>query len=390
MRPAAHQSPQVVICRSNPIAPDPRVEKTARALVGAGYGVTILSWDRSGMMPPHEAGGGVQTIRLAIQAEYGHGLSNLTQLLRWQWGLLTWLARNASHYQVVHACDFDTLLPALFVRSFFKKRVIYDIFDFYADHLRATPNWIKKLVRWADLRAIGWADAVILADEARQEQIKGARPARLTVIYNTPDDRELSGEGAPDHQAGALTPGGGLRLAYVGLLQVERGLLEILQVLKCHPAWTLDLAGFGGDSERILGVAAEMPNVHWHGRVPYPQALRLAQAADVLLATYDPAIPNHRFSSPNKVFEGMMLGKPIVVAQGTNMDRIIESTSCGVVVPYGNVSVLEGALLQLENEPNLLQELGENGRKAYLARYSWAEMQRRLLALYSDIVRAET
>ena len=51
---------------------------------------------------------------------------------------------------MVHACDFDTILPALMCKWLWKIKVIYDIFDFYADHLRATPNLIKRMIRAVD------------------------------------------------------------------------------------------------------------------------------------------------------------------------------------------------------------------------------------------------
>lgn len=374
---------QVVICRSNPVAPDPRVEKIARSLDGRGFRVTVIAWDRSGEMAPRQETGAATIVRLAIKARYGHGLANLPALMRWQWGLLIWLVRNAGSFQALHACDFDTILPALLVSRIYRKKLIYDIFDFYADHLRATPAWIKRLIRWVDLRAINLADGVILADDSRQDQIRGARPARLAIVYNSPEEL-LQDATAPQMDRGV--PHDNLRLAYIGLLQVERGLLPVLEVLQGHPTWSLDLAGFGGDSERILSIANGIPNVRWHGRVPYEQALRLSQAADVLLATYDPAIPNHRYASPNKVFEGMMLGKPVIVAEGTHMDRLVTSASCGLVVPYGDKDALERALLQLEGQAEMRRQLGDNGRKAYLASYSWAEMQRRLLALYAQVL----
>jgi glycosyltransferase involved in cell wall biosynthesis len=112
----------------------------------------------------------------------------------------------------------------------------------------------------------------------------------------------------------------------------------------------------------------------------------LSASADVLFATYDPAIPNHRYSSPNKTFETMMLGKPTVVARGTNMDRIIRQADCGLVVRYGDVEELEAVLSRLAEEPGLRQRLGENGRRAYEAAYDWHLMRQCLLALYADLI----
>jgi glycosyltransferase involved in cell wall biosynthesis len=376
----------VLVCRSNPVAPDPRVEKIAQTLAQAGYPVRILGWDRSAALPILDQIGDISLTRLPIRAEYARGVGNFPALLRWQWGLLGWLVRHRRDYDLIHACDFDTVLPALLCRSMFGKRVIYDIFDFYADHLRATPTRLKRLIRALDLRLIGWADALILVDDARWTQIEGAHPRRSAVIYNSPADVYPALQAA-DWQSDVPPPSGSrLRLAYIGLLQMERGLFELLAVLQKHPEWSLDLAGFGGDEAAIQEKCAALPNVRWLGRVPYDRALQLSYAADALIATYDPAIPNHRYSSPNKVFEAMMLGKPIIVADQTNMDSTISSAECGLVVPYGDVPALEAALARLANDPALRRRLGENARCAYEASYSWPIMQSRLLALYAAVI----
>lgn len=412
---------RVIICRSNPIAPDPRVEKIARTLDRFGFEVTLLGWDRTGTLPEIEQWGGergntnlagaegnpkvIQVYRLPLVAPFGHGLGNLPNLLRWQVRLLRWLINRQVDFDLIHACDFDTILPALFLKIFYSKKVIYDIFDFYADHLRSTPEWIKNSIRFIDRKAIRLADGLILADESRWSQITGTPIAgpdyklsrRSAVIYNSPslDDLQIAQkstslldpdlEKVPERHSGNH-PSEKLRLAYIGLLQRERGLIEMINVLKKHPEWTLDIAGFGGDEGMLVEMVETMPNVHWYGRIPYDQALLLSQTADVLFATYDPAIPNHRYSSPNKVFEAMLLAKPIIVAYQTNMDQIVTRADCGIVVKYGDVALLEEALIRLQNDPDLRVRLGENGFRAYQTTYSWQEMENRLLNLYQAVM----
>jgi glycosyltransferase involved in cell wall biosynthesis len=373
----------VFILRSNPISPDPRVEKIARGLSADGYKVHALGWDRTGKLPRHETMDAMQVTRMAIKARYGTGLMNLPALLIWQIGLIMWLLKHRKSIEVIHACDFDTILPALLHKFLFKTPVIYDIFDFYADHLRRTPELLKQAIRRIDFWAINTADGVIVVDDARFVQIEGSRPKVLISIYNSPEDTPCPPveEGASQHQNGAL------RIVYVGLLQVERGIFEMIDVLRNHPDWKLDLAGFGGDEERIVDQIRGMPNISWHGRVQYQHALWLSQQADVLFATYDPAIPNHRYSSPNKIFEGMMLGKPIIVAENTNMDRIINESRCGVVIEYGNRNALENALATLANDRKLREALGQNARRAYEDVYSWQRMCQRLNNFYHQILK---
>jgi len=380
MSGTGQSNPRVLVLRSNPIAPDPRVEKIARALHRFGFSVTALGWDRSAQLPEIEAADGFTIIRMPIHANFGSGLANLPNLLRWQWRLFTWLAKHHAEFDIIHACDFDTILPALWCKRRWGQIVVYDIFDFYADHLRRTPFWIKNWIRMMDLKSINRTDALILVDDARIAQIDGARPKKMIVVYNSPED--VSQKELPIFSP---SPAGELRLVYVGLLQVERGLFEMLNIVGRHPNWHLDLAGFGGDEGTIAEKANGMPNVTYHGRVSYPAALTLSQAADVLFATYDPAIPNHRYSSPNKIFEAMMLGKPIIVAYNTNMDHIISTTRAGLVVPYGDEAALENALTKLANDPSLRQQFGQQARTAYEQMYSWQVMESRLQELYGEL-----
>jgi glycosyltransferase involved in cell wall biosynthesis len=177
-----------------------------------------------------------------------------------------------------------------------------------------------------------------------------------------------------------------LRIAYIGLLQIERGIFELIEVLRDHPNWHLDLAGFGGDERIIVQSTTGMKNIHWHGRIAYERALKLSHAADVLIATYDPTIPNHRYSSPNKIFEAMMLGKPIIVAKNTNMDLIIEKEKCGLIIEYGSKEQLENALSILDQDIPLRSKYGDNARRAYDDIYSWSNMENRLIKFYQQVL----
>ena len=368
----------VVILRSNPVAPDPRVEKIARSLARAGYRVTVVGWDRLAGFAKTETRGYAEVVRLHIRARFVTGLKNLPHLLRWQKGLCQWLFKHRCEYRIVHACDFDTVLPALFAKVLFGKLVVYDIFDFYADMLRITPKWIKSIIRRVDLWVMRHADAVIIADEGRQEQIAGARPKYSEVIYNSPGSIECECVDSIARRSSDL------RIAYVGVLQIERGLLELLEVMKRRSEWELDLAGFGGDERIIVNAAVGLRNVRFHGRIPYETALKLSAEADVLVATYDPAIPNHRYSSPNKLFEAMMLGKPIIVARGTGVDRLVERFELGKVVNYGNAVELEEALGEVAVwSEERRREFAQRARTIFSERYSWFLMEQRLLRLYT-------
>ena len=367
----------VLFLRSNPVAPDPRVAKEAQALADAGYKVGVVAWDRTGELPKVEETPFGLVERLPIKGSFRSGLANLLPLVRFNLALLWHLIKRRSTYDAIHACDFDTVLPALVAAKLLGKKVVYDVFDFYADMLRATPGWIKSIIKKVDLRLMGWVDAVILADESRVKQIQGARPKRLTFIYNSPPIED------PFPLPPAPPP---LRIAYVGLLQKERGILQVIELLRRNPEWELDLGGFGGDEEEIRRAVADLPNVRYHGRVPYEKALELMSNAHLLFATYDPSIPNHRYSSANKLFEAMAIGRPIVVARDTGMDQLVQQYALGFVVEYGNLAALEDAFARVASwDLQRFEEFSQKAQEVYVTRFAWRIMKERLIALYRKL-----
>lgn len=375
---------RVLFLRSNPIDPDPRVEKEALALARAGYSVKALGWDRTASLPLIESKDFGEIVRLSLPAKFGTGLANLPHLLRFQLALAFYLFRERANYDVIHACDFDTLIPSLLAKTFLRKKVIYDIFDFYADMLLKVPSWMRKVVRWLDVHLMGFADAVILADETRLKQISGARPRRVSFIYNSPN---LDMNSENNSKVPPLPPP--LRIGYVGLLSNVRGIHTMLDVVEKNPTWILELAGFGGDEDEIRTRAEQIPNVYFHGRVSYTEGLRISANSHVLFATYDPSVPNHRFSSANKLFEAMALGRPIIVAKGTGMDALVANHNLGYVVTYGNILELEEALKDVETWTlEKWYSFLNRAQRIFRENFSWSIQEERLVALYKSVTEA--
>ena len=371
---------RVLICRSNAIAPDPRVEKIARTLANTDRSVTVIGWDRFQSQPKIEYFDKYIVQRLPIKGKFGTGLRNLPALIKWQFSLLYILIKNSRSYDVYHCCDFDTIIPGLIAKSLFRKHVVYDIFDFYSDSLRNTPDTIKTLIRKLEIYAINISDAVILVDDIRIQQISDSNPSELTIIYNSPVDHysELTVH-VQESKSKHLT------ITYVGQLQKERGLIELVEVVKTQPQWHLQIGGYGGDEEELKEISSRIPNVTWHGQINYEKTLKLSAQSDVLIATYDPTVPNHKYSSPNKVFEAMMLGKPLIAARGSNIDKLIEKYRFGIIVAYGNKTDLIKALNYLEANPDYRKKLGNNARLAYENNFSWDIMESRLISLYDNL-----
>ena len=100
-----------------------------------------------------------------------------------------------------------------------------------------------------------------------------------------------------------------------------------------------------------------------------------------MFSIYDPSVKNHKYSAPNKIYEAMILKKPIIVARNTGMDKIVEKNNMGVVINYDKAE-FEEKLKELVADKKLMSTMGENAAKAY-NEYCWEKMKSRLIEIYN-------
>jgi glycosyltransferase involved in cell wall biosynthesis len=371
---------KVIYLRSNPVKPDPRVEKEVVCLLAHGYSVEILCWDRSGELPKRELieteQGSASIVRWRGKSTFGGGFKNILKLSCFQIFLLFHLLKNWKTYDIIHAADFDTVLPGLLIKTIFKKKLVYDIFDFYVDAF-PVPERLRFIIKRLDFFVMKKADAVIITNEHRKLQIEGALPKSLHVIHNSPSSFikiDRSSFGCPP----AFT------LVYVGILQPGRLLREAIEIFTQKPDWKLVIAGFGALEDEIRRSSERYGNIEYHGIVDYREGLSLSAKADALFATYDPEVPNHKFSSPNKLYEAMLLAKPLIVCKGTGIDELVVESRIGLSINY-NGADFERALCVLAENPDTARSMGGRATKLYREQFSWEIMEKRLLDLYDQL-----
>lgn len=372
----------VCIIRSNPVRPDSRVEKEAWSLVKAGYDVQILAWDRDTDIEEsndfvHVVDVDIPITRLGYKASYGEGKKNLKAYLSFQFSMRKWLKKHT--FDVVHACDFDTAFFSYGVVKRKREKFIYDIFDF----IFGDPKGIvQKAVKKAQLYLINHADATIICTEERTKQIAGSTPKKLAVIHNTPASAQITQYEKKTQETDRV------KIVYVGILQDYRLLKEIADAVSLDNTVELHVGGFGKYEEFFKNKAEKFDNIYFYGRLTYDQTLSLESGCDIMLAIYDPTIENHRFAAPNKFYESLMLGKPVVMVENTGMSQVVEDNDIGVLIDYSKDGFAAGInkLIERKDEwPSMSQRM----KTLYKEQYSWTEMERRLLGLYDSLCNGE-
>lgn len=373
----------IVFLRSNPVNPDSRVEKEVNALLKAGHSVKILAWDRCAKYSVRKdilrlENGCADIYRFGIPATYGGGIKkNFLPLLKFQFKIYQWLKHNINSIDVIHACDFDTAYTSSKISFKFRKKFIYDIFDYYVDAFNV-PNKLKKTIEMKDKSIINKADAVIICSEKRKEQIAGTNPKKLVIIHNTPPNVNINTLGKLDLNKEKV------KIVYVGILDEGRLIKETVEVVKDYFQLEYHVAGFGRLAHFLEDASKKYKNIFFYGKIPYSYTLRLENSCDIMTALYDPSNPNSYYAAPNKFYEALMLGKPLIMVRNTGMSEIVEKENIGELIEYDQNSLLEG-LIRIINRKEEWDLINKKMKNLYNDLYSWSIMEDRLLNLYSDI-----
>ncbi len=375
---------RVCIIRSNPVDPDSRVEKEAYSLAVAGFDVQILAWDRNSDHAPEEErivikGVPIPITRLGYKASFGEGFKNLRPYLGFQFCMRRWLRTNRGSFDIIHACDFDTAFFSIGVAKAMRKKFVFDIFDFLCGEPKSL---FQRIINKAQLRIIDRADATIICTEARRRQIAGAKPKRLVVIENTPPLVYMD-----ECEKGFVEPSVRVKVAYVGILQDYRLLPEIIDHFSNDHTVEFHAGGFGKYESLFCEAAENNENIFFYGKLKYDDTLRLERDCDIMLAIYDPSLENHRFAAPNKFYEALMLGKPVIMVKGTGMSDVVSEYDLGCLIEYSEESFANG-LKQLISRRDKWPEISQRSKDLYSASYNWDVMASRLNSLYTSLSQA--
>ena len=105
------------------------------------------------------------------------------------------------------------------------------------------------------------------------------------------------------------------------------------------------------------------------------------------LVTYLP-LPNHIDAQPNKMFEYMSAGLPVIASDFPLWREIIQDNNCGLLVNPLAPAAIAKAIDYLVENPKEAQRMGENGRKAVEVRYNWESEENKLFKFYDEILQA--
>ena len=380
---------RICFIRSDKGYPDSRVEKEMYAL-SKEHDVFLLGWNRE------KSGEDVICEKHRIHdkefdyflipepALYGGGMKKIIGPMKRFWKrAYRWLLENKDSYDTIHAVNFDTAKPAFKAAGEYGKKIVYDIFDYYSDSYNA-PKVVKSVIRNQENKYISRADMTVICSDERKDQIEGAKPKKLIVVENSPEDLEVRNDfkladgSVPDRP----------KAVYAGMLVFDRFLEETAEAVMSRDDIEWHVAGYGVLRPFIEECAAKHDNVFYYGTLPYDDILALEKRCDMMTALQNPSVANNRYSAPNKFYEALFLGKPLIMVRNGSIYKEIESNGLGEVIDAGRnvkeaVSEAFDKLLARRGE---WEDMGSRARSLYEEKYPWSKSEKILLDGYRTLV----
>jgi len=172
---------------------------------------------------------------------------------------------------------------------------------------------------------------------------------------------------------------------YTGGITEERGIINIVSALE-NSDLKVVFAGPVDDEAYLSRMKdkAGWKNVSFLGFVNRKKVGEIMSSSIAGLVLFLP-LPNHINAQPNKIFEYMSAGVPVIGSNFPLWKSIIEDNNCGLCVDPENPQEIAEAMDYLRNNPELANEMGENGKKTVVDIYNWANEEKKLFEVYKSI-----
>lgn len=397
---------RAVLLIANAAAPYSRGLRVARSLADAGWEVEIAAV-AIGDEPIAERDHGIDVVRYRPSGRWARlamgrperprrglrrlpsaAIEALAKLIAWPVHVRGWwstLRRDLTPADLYHAFGILTIGVALDLAADARRRghqgrVVYDVIDVIleSNNVARLPRPVVAAYRWQERRWARRADAIVTVNEPLAAHLAHRWPfrERPTVLMNC-QPRWTPPDPRPDLiRSAAGLPASRRIVLFLGRLGRERGLDEAADAVLAVDDTALVVLGFGPWADRLRERDRDPRFAGRHVTLPAVHPLDVPQwtaSADVSIVAVPANSLNQRLSTPNKFWESLTAGTPIVVGRDLEVMRaIVESERVGGIADPADPDDLARAFRVILDAPAVEREAMRR-RCLLLAneRYNW-------------------
>ncbi|MBE0666785.1 MAG: glycosyltransferase [Bacteroidales bacterium] len=348
---------RAVITVISDVKTDRRVLKHSSLLKETGFDVTIIGRRcRNGEKLPEENS---QIVRLRIPFSKGP-LMYLAFNIRLFFSLLF---RRADLYL---ANDLDTLLPAFMISKLFGRQLIYDSHEYFTGQHGLAERRLKHNVwKWIERRTLPRIKWMITVSPSIAALYKEEYGVSAVVVRNVSMPsagivlRSRSDTGAGDDDLLAVFQGSGINPG--------RGAEELIDAMALTSGVRLLIIGSGDAIDSVIKLAAlrgVSDKVKFLNRMPWEEMMSYTRCCDVGLSLDKDTCVNQRYSLPNKLFDYISAGIPVIASPLTEVKTLVEGYGCGLILSEVTPAAIAETLNRVRDDKLFLASLKRKAEQA--------------------------
>ncbi|HTC86437.1 MAG TPA: glycosyltransferase, partial [Candidatus Acidoferrum sp.] len=306
-------------------------------------------------------------------------------------------ARAAPICDVAHGHDLSGVLAAARAARRDGARLVFDSHELLLESAGSAtqPGWGRSVLRRAEAKEFGEASAVVTVNDAIAAELKGRYGVVAPVVVHNCPPRWTRPEPPPDLiRAATGIPADAPIALYHGGFSAHRGLEQLGEAILRPGLERVHAVFLGYGAQRPL-VEAMATDPRFGGRahvldaVSPDEVLPWVASADVGVMAIQPSTLNHRLSTPNKLFECLAAGVPVVASDFPEMRRILLEDPDGplgaVCDPIDPEAVARAIGDIVALDPAERADLRRRCLSAAGERWNWETESAKLVELYARL-----
>lgn len=369
--------PKAIVSVINDLSTDQRVHKVCTFLTDQGYDVLLVGRKKHDSVALNERP--YATKRMVLFFEKGalfYAFFNLR--------LFFFLLFRKS--QLLLSNDLDTLLPNKLISGLKNIPLVYDSHEYFTEvpELLSRPK-VRRIWERIEQYTFPKLKTVYTVNQSIADKYQQKYRIPVQVVRNVsplwkpttvPGKHEL---GIPENTRLLIMQGAGLN--------IDRGIEEAIAMMHHLNDTVLMLVGDGDIIPAMKQrVEAEQltDKVLFFGKRPYAELMFFTFHADLGLSLDQPTNPNYEFSLPNKVFDYMHAGTPIVCSNVVEVANLVKQHDLGLVLTDYTPQHMASLIGNLLSDNERMLQLKRNCEKAALVE-NWEKETEILQRIYADV-----
>lgn len=321
----------------------------------------------------------VWRIRLLTQRLRGTAGKSLRLV---EWYLRLFMLFRGEGLAFVNCHSLSALPLGVLFRLVCGCKIIYDTHELETE-TQSFRGFRQALARFAERNLITHAEAVIVVSDSIgvwYEKTYGLK--NVHVVRNVPYKREFPRKTTLLRDLYGIEPEDFLFL-YQGVIASGRGIRLILEAFARLPSDRhVVFLGNGPLSADVQSSAQRYSNIHYHPAVPTNELLEYTAGADVGISLIEYVCLSYYYSLPNKVFEYLMSGVPVIVSDFPEMARLVHDTGCGWTSPVDTSHFIELVNSLTRQEVEMRRDAVTRASESF----SWQNEEAKLIDVYQPRV----